>query len=189
MFLLKVKIKQNPACWNMEYNVKFKHFHQNIKAYPRSQENLHWPMIRKMLHIEKNVKNVAYLGGVAKPGKSSNFSLLLSLEIVFPTFKLTRNCYSNMNISFLWKLAIWSWNGSPSLFYKYTVPEIGTSKAPISKVFSELGKIWKCNVGLYSKNIAFNLFPELWKNEKSSWSNIQKSQNLLVNWEESGSTA
>ena len=85
----------------MEYNVKFKHFHQNIKAYPRSQENLHLPMIRKMLHIEKNVKNVAYLDRVAKLEKSSNFSLLLSLEIVFPTFKLTRNCYSNMNISFL----------------------------------------------------------------------------------------
>ena len=36
LFLLKVKIKQKPACRNKEYNVAFKHFHQNIRAYPRS---------------------------------------------------------------------------------------------------------------------------------------------------------
>ena len=73
------------------------------------------------------------------------------------------------------------------LLTKYDIN--GTSKAPISKLFSELGKIWKRNLGLYSKNIVFNLFHELGKIEKSSWSSIQNSQNLLVNWEESGSTA
>ena len=36
LFLLKIKIKQKPACRNKEYNVAFKHFHQNIRAYPRS---------------------------------------------------------------------------------------------------------------------------------------------------------
>ena len=36
LFLLKIKIKQNPGCPNKEYNVVFKHFHQNIKAYSRS---------------------------------------------------------------------------------------------------------------------------------------------------------
>ena len=36
LFLLKVKIKQKPACRNKEYNVAFKDFHQNIRAYPRS---------------------------------------------------------------------------------------------------------------------------------------------------------
>ena len=35
LFLLKVKIKQKAACRN-EYIVAFKHFHQNIRAYPRS---------------------------------------------------------------------------------------------------------------------------------------------------------
>ena len=36
LFLLKVKIKQKAACRNKEYIVAFKHFHQNIRAYPRS---------------------------------------------------------------------------------------------------------------------------------------------------------
>ena len=122
LLLLKIKIKQKPACRNKEYNVAFKHFHQNIRAYTRKWKNLHWPMIGEMLHIGKNGENVAYLGGNAKPGKFCNFSPLLNLEIVFPALKLTRNCYLNMNISFSWKLPIWSKNGSPSLFYKRTVP-------------------------------------------------------------------
>ena len=57
-------------------------------------------MIGKMWLIEKNGKNVAYLGGATKPGKFCNFSPLLNLKIVFPALKLTRNCYLNMNISF-----------------------------------------------------------------------------------------
>ena len=47
-----------------------------------------------------------------------------------------------------------------SLSYKHTVLclltkyEInGTSKIPISKLFSDLEKIWKWNLGLYSKNL------------------------------------
>ena len=36
LFLLKVKIKQKPACRNKEYNVAFKHFNQNIRTYPRN---------------------------------------------------------------------------------------------------------------------------------------------------------
>ena len=106
LLLLKIKIKQKPACRNKEYNVAFKHFHQNIRAYTRSWKNLHWPMIGEMLHIGKNGENVAYLGGNAKPGKFCNFSPLLNLEIVFPALKLTRNCYLNRNISFSWKLPI-----------------------------------------------------------------------------------
>ena len=35
LFLLNVKIKQKPACRNKEYNVAFKHFYQNIWAYPK----------------------------------------------------------------------------------------------------------------------------------------------------------
>ena len=63
-------------------------------------------MIGKMMHIRKNGKNVAYLGGVEKPEKFCNFSTLLNLEIVFTALKLTRNCYLNMNISISWKLTI-----------------------------------------------------------------------------------
>ena len=73
------------------------------------------------------------------------------------------------------------------LLTKYEINE--TSRIPIAKLYSELEKIWKCNLGLYSKNLVFNLFHELGKIEKSSKGNIQKSQNLFVNWEESGNTA
>ena len=73
------------------------------------------------------------------------------------------------------------------LLTKYEIS--GTSNISISELFSELAKIWKCKLGLYLKNLVFNLFHELGKIEKSSYSNIQKSQNLLVNWEESGSAA
>ena len=52
------------------------------------------------------------------------------------------------------------------LLTKYEIN--GTLKIPISKLlFSDLGKIWKCNLGLYSKNLVFNLFHELEKIEKS----------------------
>ena len=64
----------------------------------------------------------------------------------------------------------------------------GTSKIPISPLFSELGKIWKWNLGLYSKNRIFHLFHELGKIEKSRQSNTQKPHYLFVNWEKLGST-
>ena len=35
---IKIRIEQNPDCPNKEYNVIFKHFHQNIRAYPRSKK-------------------------------------------------------------------------------------------------------------------------------------------------------
>ena len=54
-FLCKIKIKQNPGYPNKEYNVVFKHFHQNIRAYRRSKTNLQWPMIGKVLHIGRNL--------------------------------------------------------------------------------------------------------------------------------------
>ena len=50
----------------------------------------------------------------------------------------------------------------------------GSSKIPISLLFSELGKIQKHNIGLYSKNPIFHLFHELGKGktERSSQNNI-----------------
>ena len=44
----------------------------------------------------------------------------------------------------------------------------GTSKIPVSQLFSELGKTWKCNIGLNSKNPIIHLFQRLGKIEKSS---------------------
>ena len=123
LFLLKVKIKQKPASRNKEYNVAFKHSHQNIRAYPRSKKNLRWSMIGKMLHIGKNGEKCCISRGSREARKVLQFfPSEKNLEIVFPTLKLTRNCYLNMNISFSWKLPIWSTSASPSLFYKHTVP-------------------------------------------------------------------
>ena len=61
------------------------------------------------------------LGLVATLAKFRNFSLLLSLEIVVPSLKLTQNCYLNMN--FFLKNGNLTINWVPSVFYKLTVPE------------------------------------------------------------------
>ena len=56
-----------------------------------------------------------------------------------------------------------------------------TSKTSISQLFSELGKIWKYNLGLYLKK-QFSIFFINWeKLEISAMSNNQKSQNLFAN--------
>ena len=54
----------------------------------------------------------------------------------------------------------------------------------MSKLFSDMRKIWKCNLGFYSKNLVFYLFHELGKIQPKQHSKIPKSH-----WEESGSTA
>ena len=38
LFLLKIKIKQNPGSLNKEHNAIFEHIHLNIRAYPRSKK-------------------------------------------------------------------------------------------------------------------------------------------------------
>ena len=159
-------------------------------------------MIGKMWHIEKNGKNVPYLGAAAKPGKFCNFSPLLNLKIVFPVFPafpvfpvfltdqkllFKYEHFFFMKTADLIKKSVLSSTNILCLLTKYKIN--GTSKIPISKRFSDLGKIWKCNLGLYSKDLVFNLFYELGKIEKPSYSNIQKSQNLFLNLEESGSPA
>ena len=91
------------------FNEVLKHFHQNILEV---KQNLHWPMIRKIVHIRENLNKARCWRGVVGPwgvttlGKFCNFSSFLSLETVFPALKLTLNGYLNMNISFSWKLAI-----------------------------------------------------------------------------------
>ena len=44
----------------------------------------------------------------------------------------------------------------------------GTWKIPASQLFSELTKIWKCNLGLYSKDPIFNFIHDFVKIEKFS---------------------
>ena len=61
------------------------------------------------------------------------------------------------------------------LLTKYEIN--GASKIPMSKLFSDLGKIWKCNLGLglYSKNLVFYFFHELGKIQLKQHSKIPKS--------------
>ena len=125
------------------------------------------------------------------------------LETVFPPLKLTQSCYVNMNISFSWKVAIQPKIGSPlsstnklclkEYPHNLTKYEInGTSKIPTSQLFSELGKIWKYSLGLYSKSPVRATF----RNPKTSFwigrnleaqpkTNTQKISflNIWMNWE------
>ena len=78
LFLLKIKIKQKPACQNNEYNGAFKHFHQDIRAYPRSQKNLHWPIIGKMLHFGKNEENFDICG---EPRSEESFATFTAFKL------------------------------------------------------------------------------------------------------------
>ena len=115
---------------------------------------------------------------VATPGKLCSFSNDLSLEAVFPVLKLTQNCYINMNIFFLKKGSLiinWVPFCATNILclkkfpYNPTKHEMkGTSKIPISQLFSELGKFLKCSLGLNSENSIFYLFHELRKIGKSS---------------------
>ena len=165
LFLLKINIKTQ-AAQIKNIHVVFNHFHQNIRAYPRSKTNLHWPIIGKIVHIGKNLSirrcwrttglsqtQLVGLGLVAIPGTFCNFFPLLSLETVVPSLKLTQNCYLNMNIFFLKK---WQLNHklASSLFYEHSVPETLSSQ---SNKMKSMG--------------------------------LQKSQflNSLVNWEKLGS--
>ena len=110
-------------------------------------------MVGKMLHIGKNGKNVAYLGGAAKPGKFYNFSPV-KLGNDISALKLTKKLFKYEHFFFM-KTAnlIKKWVSPLSstnilcLLTKYKTN--GTSKIPMPKLVSDLGKIWKCNLGLY----------------------------------------
>ena len=55
--------------------------------------------------------------------KKCSLLQMLILELVFPSLKLTKNCYIAMNISFYGKLRVVLKTGFTSLLWKHTVPE------------------------------------------------------------------
>ena len=93
LFLFKIKIKQNPACLNKEYNVVFKHFHQNIRAYPRSNVAYWEESEESNVLMKKFVPNTVGVFGGSRNARRVLQFLELILETVFPVLKLTRNCY------------------------------------------------------------------------------------------------
>ena len=138
-------------------------------------------MIMKMLLlIQKSLKSSA------TSGTFGYFYSHLILETVFPAFKLTPNCYVSKykHILFL-KTGNLILNWVPlSFFYKHPMPE------RLSSFFSELGIIWKYNLGLCSKTeTIFHLFfLNLEKLGCPARATLKKFENLFVNWEKLGST-
>ena len=186
LFLLEIRIKQNPGCPNKEYNAIFKHFYMNIKAYARGKKMCidqwlgKYCILRKIWAKQGVGEQVWFVSNtVVESGVSRNsFSNDLSLEAVSPVLKLTQNCYINMNIFFLKKGSLiinWVPFCVTNILclkkfpYNATKHEMkGTSKIPISQLFSELGKFLKCSLGLNLENSIFYLFHELRKIGKSS---------------------
>ena len=102
LLLLKIKIKQNLGYPNKEYNVIFKHIHQNIRAYCRSKKICIIDDYENIIaNSEESEQSEVYankcglfqihLGGLgisATSGKFDYFYSHLSLETVFPALKL-----------------------------------------------------------------------------------------------------
>ena len=157
---------------------------------PRNKKNLHQSMIRKILHIEENMckarrwqKSLIFpkyswvSGGVATIRKFSNFPLSWKEYLQHLNWRKTV-----VQIKAFLFLKNWQFNhklgpplsstNTPCLkgysrnLIKYEIN--GTSKIPVSQLFSELGKTWKCNIGLNPKNPIIHLFQRLGKIEKSS---------------------
>ena len=89
-----------------------------------------------------------------------------------------------MNICFFLKTGSLILNWVPfSFYFDHTIHERLLFTIYPLQLFSELGAIWKYNLGLLFKKTIFHFFPELRKTKKYSQSNTQKTQNLVVNWE------
>ena len=120
LFLLKIKIKQNPGYPNKEYNVIFKHIHQNNRVYRRSKKIFIDQWLWKYYCLFRRVQTK---WGVSKqvwfvPNTFGGFGeqchlrkiwlFLLSFKLgnSIPSTKLTKNCFVNVSISFSRQLVI-----------------------------------------------------------------------------------
>ena len=117
LLLLKIKIEQNIDFPNKEYNVDFKHFHQNIRAYHRKKKFCidQWLVkcciLLRRIWARPGADEQIWLvpgGGFGGSRDTREFLQILEyiMEKVFPALKLIRSCYLNMNIAFPWNLAI-----------------------------------------------------------------------------------
>ena len=94
-------------------------------------------------------------------GKFSKSYSHLVLKPIFAGLKLTKNCYTNMNISFSGKLAVSLKTGFISLSYKYTIPE---------SLSSQFYKIW---VNGDLKNPSFS-------NSLLNWEKLETKTRLIL---------
>ena len=108
LFLLKIKIKQNPGCTNKGI---LKHVHQNIRAYPKIKksalindyENIaaHSEQSKQSEGVFEQVRFFLnlFLGSESWCHRRKMWLFLPSfnrLETVFPACKLTQNCYKHI---------------------------------------------------------------------------------------------
>ena len=120
LFLLKIKIKQNPGYPDKEYNVIFKHIHQNNRVYYRNKKIFMDQWLWKCYYLFRRVrakwdvcKQVRFVpntfGGVGDQCHLKKiWLLLLSLKLgnSIPCTWTDTNCFINVNISFSRQLVI-----------------------------------------------------------------------------------
>ena len=117
-WLVSARLRSLPSFVLAEYNAIFKHIHQNIRIYSRSEKK------KKKSALINYLENIAYWEeseqskaltnkfllfqiqlegsrGSRKQGKFCSCYLHLSLETVFPALKRTQICYINMDFLFL----------------------------------------------------------------------------------------
>ena len=80
--------------------------------------------------------------------------------------------------------------GPLSFSYNYHMPERLSSQSILPNSLLNWEETRSTTWAFFKKNFFPSfLFPDLGKTEKSSQSNLQKFQNLFVNWEKLGSSA
>ena len=96
LFLLKIKVKQNPGCPNKEYNIVF-YIDQLLVKYC---------ILTGIWTTRRVGEQVWFFPNTSGRSRGSHDTrkflqiLELIIETAFPAPKLTRNCCLNMNISF-----------------------------------------------------------------------------------------
>ena len=140
LFLIKIKTKQNLACLNKERNVIFEHIRQNVRVFPRTKSSA----------LNNNCENITAYWEKSKqsevwvfvPSKKyfQRLKWYKKFFLLIWTFLLHEYCqlYHKLDSSLSPKNIICLKDYPPNLT-KYEVK--GTSKIPISKLCSELGKI------------------------------------------------
>ena len=121
------------------------------------------------------------LGKKRNPEKICNFYFYLRLETVFPAIKLTllENWQFNHKLSLpLSSTKIMCLKNYPYNLTKHEIKE--TSKILVSSALQRIGKNLEVQPTLILKKPLFHLFHGSGKIDKSSQSNIQKSQNLCI---------
>ena len=195
LFLLKIKIQQNPSYPRKEHNTIFKHIHQNIRAYPRSKKICidqwlwkYYCILRK-IWVKRGVgKQVWFVPntflagskGSCHPRNVLRFLLLFKLGSSIPSTLTKKKMLFKHEHFFLLKTGNLILNRVPisptnipclrlsSQSDKYEIKE--ASRIQIYKLISKLVAIWDYRF----------LFFELGKIEKSSQSNIQKCPKISL---------